>query len=91
MSENYVIFTKTGWRVSLSGFKTNLKLKVKVNVKVKDKDKAKTNDFTKLSNKFRPNAVLQSLNAICKWESIAVDVNSLSVRLTTIKSLKNQD
>ena len=44
MSENYVIFTKTGWRVSLSGFKTNLKLKVK------DKGKAKTYDFTKLSN-----------------------------------------
>ena len=47
MSENDVIFTKAGWRVSLLGSKTNLKLKVKVNVEIKDK--ARTNYWIKLS------------------------------------------
>ena len=49
MSENDVIFTRTGWRVSLPGFKTNFKLKLKVKVEIKDKDKARTNDWIKLS------------------------------------------
>ena len=40
---------KTGRRVSLPGFKTNLKLKVKEKVELKDKDKARTNDWIKLS------------------------------------------
>ena len=91
MSENYIIFTKTGWRISLPGFKTNLKLKVKGKAEVKDKDKARTNDWIKLSYQFKPNAVLQSLNVICQLESVATDVNSLYVWLITTKLLKNQD
>ena len=49
MSKNDVIFTKTGWRVSLPSFKTNLKLKVEVKVEIKDKAQARTNDWIKLS------------------------------------------
>ena len=44
MSKNDVIFTKTGLRVSLPGFKTKLKAKVEVKVEIKDKDQARTND-----------------------------------------------
>ena len=62
--------SKPGGESLCPGFRINFKLKVKVEAEIKVKIKAKTNDQIKLSftifnSRFKLNAILQSLNAIC--------------------------